>query len=161
MRYKLNFQTDYGQFYLTNSIDINLKDEYGTKEWFDEALKTHIGFHENELIIFTLSTNRIKGEINVLAKENTNINFDKFDHIVESNINLNSCVLEVNSWFRNFTVKKIILRSGKYRVRVYISNLYTERDSNENGKYYYTIEVWPDTTEGIKVLKTAKENVFK
>jgi hypothetical protein len=98
----------------------------------------------------------IKGELVILSKSVSNIDLDKYDHIVEASIEINGNELQIIDCPTNNIEVKIKLNNGKYRVRVYSSNLESVLDpdlSNDTDDDYYRIEIWPDDNLELRVLK--------
>ncbi len=98
----------------------------------------------------------IKGELVILSKSVSNIDLDKYDHIVEAGIVIKGDELQIIDCPTNNFEVRIKLNNGKYRVRVYSSNLKSVLDSdlsNDTDDDYYRIEVWPDENMELKVLK--------
>jgi hypothetical protein len=154
MKHTINFYTQYNQFYISSD---NAKSLGPDNNWDDKAFQDRLVILKNTLIVYTESYGDIKGEITVLEKPNDNIKFDSYDHIVEGGLEIESGVLEILDCPNTDSELKINLNPGKYRIRIYSSNLDSvkERDlANDDDDDVYKIEIWPDSNTEVKVLKT-------
>jgi hypothetical protein len=148
MQHKLNFKTQYNQFYISSD---NAKSLTTVSEWDEEAYKERLGIFKNLLIVHTESYGSIKGEIVFLKEKNESFNYDLYDHIVEGNIEILSGRIQILDCPNSLVELEIPIKSGKYRVRVYSMNLSSVE--GEEGDDYYKIEIWESSETGIKVLK--------
>jgi hypothetical protein len=151
MKYKLDFYTSYNQFYLYDKASPGNTDS--DNFWTAEAYNDRLALEEGVLGIGTGCYGHVKGEIDILAKENGVIDTNQYDHIVEGGLELRSGILQVLDCPNSEIELEAKLKPGIYRVRIYSSNLIsTDIDENE-GNDYYKIEIWPDTSMQRKVLK--------
>jgi hypothetical protein len=153
MTHKLNFYTQYNQFYISSD---NAKSIVSGNNWDDKALQDRLGILKNTLVVNTESYGDIKGEVIVLEKPNTNIKFDSYDHIVEGGLEIESGVLDILDCPNTTSQLKINLNPGKYRIRIYSSNLDSVEENdlaNDDDNDFYKIEIWPDENMECKVLK--------
>lgn len=148
MIYKLNFYTQYSQFYITSD---NAKSLVFGNEWDDIGYKDRLTSLKNFLCVFTQCYGNVKGELVVLDKPVDEIDYKKYDHIVESGINVESGVLQILECPGTSVELKVKVKPGTYRVRVYSSNLASVLD--DDGDDFYRIEIWPDNNMERKVLK--------
>lgn len=150
MKQNFEFDTQYNQFYIRDSFaPIELG---GTDFWTKEAYGKRLAIAEGILGIGTECYGPVKGELELLDRVNENFDINKFDHIVEGGINVGSGTLEVLDC-PTVTVQLIInLNPGRYRVRIYSSNL-NSVEGGEAGNDYYRIELWSDNNISRKVLK--------
>ena len=61
MKYKLDFYTQYNQFYISDGRNAILNPD--TSDWSPESYQNRLALRENMLVIFTESYGHIKGEI--------------------------------------------------------------------------------------------------
>lgn len=153
MKHKINFDTQYNQFYLADQLSD--ADTGANTFWTDIAYKDRLAILNGTLGIGTESYGHINGEIIILEKENKDIDFTIYDHIVEGGLNIKSGILQIRDCPMNALQLELKLNPGKYRVRVYSSNLKSvlETDSYDDFNDYYKIEIWPDENMELKVLK--------
>lgn len=91
-----------------------------------------------------------------MEKPNTDADYNKYDHIVEGGINILSGELQILDCPNNHLELSLKVAPGKYRVRVYSSNLESVKETdlpNDSDKDYYRIEIWPSEEMERKVLK--------
>ena len=148
MTYKCNFYTQYNQFYLSsdgaNSLTSGL-------DWDEQSYKDRLVVLNNSLVVFTECYGPVKGEISILEKANNVINYDLYDHIVEGGLDVKSGKIQVLDCPNSSVELEIPVKSGKYRIRVYSSNL-SSVDGDE-GNDYYKIEIWESDSLERTVLK--------
>lgn len=143
------FYTQYNQFYVA---DKKATDDTGSADfWSEEAFKDKLATSNGILGIGTQSYGDIKGEIEILEKPNNNIDYGKYDHIVEGGINIQSGELQILNCPDNNVELSLNVKPAKYRVRVYSSNLASVID--DDGDDYYRIELWKSDDMERKVLK--------
>lgn len=158
MKKEFKFHTEYNQFYLedqgvtgdTESMDF----------WNEEAFKERMALMNGIIGVGTQSYGNIKGEIEVLEKPNLDIDYSKYDHVVEGGINIQSGELQILDCPNNNLELSIKVASGKYKVRIYSFNLTSvkERDlTNDTDNDYYRIELWRSDDMNRKVLKQFQE----
>ncbi|WP_160138285.1 hypothetical protein [Chryseobacterium sp. c4a] len=151
------FYTEYNQFYLSSD---NADFLNNIIDFDSSSYKSRLKIEKNSLVIFTQSYGNIKGEIEILETSNTNIDYNKYDHIVEGGINIQSGKLKILDCPHIHKKLLLIVKPGKYRVRIYSSNLLTVKESdlvNETDNDYYRIELWPSEDMKRKVLKQYEE----
>jgi len=149
MNQTFNFYTQYHQFYIgdkLSSAKVNLEDF-----WTDDAYEDRLAIEKELIGVRTQSYGNIKGEINILDVENTYIDTSKYDHIVEGGLIMESDTLVILDCPNTNIEFKIKINPGKYRVRIYSSNLKSVVE--DEGDDYYKIEIWPDSNMERKVLK--------
>lgn len=151
MKYKLNFTTSYQQFYCADKL---YQGNTGSDNfWTDESHNDRLAIEKDVLGIRTESYGAIKGELIILDKANSDIDFNLYDHVVEGGLEIKSGVLQILDSPNNSVELEVNITPGNYRVRVYSSNLSSVVDEDENGDDYYKIEIWKDDNKERKVLK--------
>lgn len=148
MKYNLNFYTQYSQFYLTSDNANSLSPD---NPWSEQDYNDRLGSFKNFLSIFTECYGNVKGELDILEKPIKNVDYNKYDHIVEAGINIESGTLQVLDCPNSSVELEIKIPPGKYRVRVYSSNLDSVID--DDGDDYYKIEIWLSEDMETRVLK--------
>lgn len=149
MKYKLNFDTQYSQFYIE---DKEIKTEINPSEfWSEEAHLDGLAMENGIVGVRTECYGPVKGELIILKKANNDINFDLYDHIVEGRLNVKSGIIQVLDCPNRSVELEISIESGFYRIRVYSSNLSSV--VGDEGDDYYKIEIWKDDNLERKVLK--------
>lgn len=154
MNINFNFYTEYNQFYVHDKDYIG--DTSNSDFWSDEACRQRLAIEKGVLGIGTQSYGYIKGEIEILLGPSSNIDSDKYDHIVEAGLEIRESEIQISACTDNCSEIRIKINNGKYRVRVYSSNLASvlETDlAHDTDNDYYRIEVWPDENMKRKVLK--------
>lgn len=152
MKYNFNFYTGYHQFYVSDSESI--KDTNSKDFWNEEAYKDRLANHEDIIAIPTKSYGIINGELEVLSKEKAITNFELYDHIVESGIEIKSGTLQILDCPNSEIEKEISISPGKYKVRVYSKNLdVLEGEDEDEGNDFYRIEIWKAKNQDKKILK--------
>jgi hypothetical protein len=149
MKYKFKFYTQYSQFYLTDKTSSGNTDSISF--WTEDAHNDRLAIEDGVLGVGTQCYGHVKGELDLLDSANNKIDFNQYDHIVESGIELRSGILEVLDCPNSKVQLETKVNPGTYRVRVYSSNLDSVID--DDGEDYYKIEIWPDTNIERKVLK--------
>ncbi|HEX7868776.1 MAG TPA: hypothetical protein VF455_01550 [Chryseobacterium sp.] len=150
---QFKFYTEYNQFYLSSDKGGFLNSVINVDEI---AYLTRLNIENNALVIFTQGYGRIKGEIEVLENSNQNINYSMYDHIVEGGIDIKSGELQILNCPDSNLELSLKVTPGKYRVRVYSSNLSSVKETdlaNDTDDDYYRIEIWPSENMERKVLK--------
>ncbi len=151
------FYTEYRQFYITDKG--TLGDTGSPDFWTETASNERLATESGVLGVGTESYGNIKGEIELLEKANEDIDFTKYDHIVEGGINVQSDELQILNCPDNLIEATLYVTPGKYRVRIYSSNLASVKEpdlANDTDDDYYRIEVWPSNDMERKVLKQYK-----
>lgn len=150
------FYTDYHQFYLEDSDDESKGDAGSSDFWSEEAFKERLALANGIIGVGVESSgNDIKGEIEILEKP-VNIDYSKYDHIVEAGINIESGKLEIFNCPDHHLELSVKVAPGKYRVRTYSLNLASVKETDmahETDNDYYRIELWPSDDMERKVLK--------
>ena len=150
----INFYTQYGQFYLSSDNGSFLNDDSNKREssdTFNESLKERLSIEKNALVVFSQSYGHIKGEIEVLEEPKGDIDYAKYDHIVEGGINVQSGELQILSWPGNEVELSMEIKPARYRVRIYGANL--DSVTGDDGDDFYRIELWKSDDMERKVLK--------
>jgi len=147
----LDFYTAYNQFYICDKESLR---ETGSESfWTTDAYEDRLAEGDGILGIGTQSYGHIRSGL-IIEERAANIPANNpYDHIVEGGLNITSGFLEILDCPNSHVEFEVKLKPGKYRVRVYSSNLKNANiDENEGGDYY-KIEIWPDTDMKRKVLK--------
>lgn len=145
MEFKLNFNTQYSQFYLSGD---NISPD---SDWDEQGYNDRLGIFKNLLVVYTECYGNVRGEINILTKENVEINYNLYDHIVEGGLEIKTDKIQILDCPNSSVELEIPIQSGLYRVRVYSSNLSSV--DGDDGDDYYKIEIWKDDNLERKVLK--------
>ena len=149
MFYKLDFLTEYNQFYLSsdNRSEMNLINSFILDGYTDRLTNFN-----NTLIIRTETYGHVVGEINILQQA---LNFDqsKYDHIVEAGIDINSGLLEVINCPYGDIELQIKLIPSTYRVRIYFSNMLGYDHDEDKLDDFIKIEIYPEDNKERKVIK--------
>ncbi len=153
MNYKLDFKTQYNQFFICDKSSPSNTDS--DSFWTDEAHSERLAMEEGIIGIGTQCYGHIKGELIVSKAENKQIDYNKYDHIVEGGLEVKSGVLQILDCPNSEVELELKVNPGKYRVRVYSSNLASADIDEDEGDDYYKIEIWPNPDSDIerKVLK--------
>ncbi|NCI50328.1 hypothetical protein GWC95_10375 [Sediminibacterium roseum] len=154
MNYKLDFQTAYQQFYLSDKESPKKTDS--DSFWTSEAHNHRLAIEDGILGIGTACYGHVKGEVNILKNEEAKNDYTKYDHIVEGSIKISSGVMQVLDCPNVNSELEIKLPNGSYRVRIYSSNLRSV--VGDDGDDYYRIDIWPDSKIGRAVLKQFDAN---
>ncbi|MDO3645016.1 hypothetical protein [Mucilaginibacter sp. L3T2-6] len=149
MTYKLNFRTQYNQFYIADKESPMKTDE--ASFWTTEAYDDRLAIGDGILGVGIESYGPVNGELTLLNTRNNSFDFSKFDHIVEAGINIKSGHLEVLDCPNSGVHLEVKINPGHYRVRVYSANLASV--NGDKGDDFYHIEIWPDKNPERKVLK--------
>jgi len=149
---KIDFNTSYNQFYIS-SDNGNLALRQGTGNWSKESYNSRLGVYENMLAIYTESYGHIKGELFLLCKENKDSDFSSYDHIVEGSLNVKSGFIQFLDCPNSQVELEMQVTPGKYRVRVFFSNLLGYDSDDEESDDFYIIEIWPNSHSEKKILK--------
>ncbi len=158
MKEKFKFITAYNQFYIHDKDYIG--DTSDSEFWSEKSETCRMATSTDVLGIMTQSYGNIKGEIELLLIQNEAIDLELYDHIVEAGLEIKNNQLQISDCPNNVIEVKVKVNNGRYRVRVYSSNLGSvlESDlSNDSDDDYYRIEVWPDENTELKVIKQFKE----
>lgn len=149
MAYKISFYTQYQQFYIYDKKSPGKTDS--NNFWTKTAHKERLALEDGVLGIGTECYGPVKAELIVLDSVNNAFDIDLYDHIVEGGIDLKSGILQVLNCPDFQSELDIELKPGKYRIRVYSSNLTSV--IGDEGDDFYKIEIWPDNKMEREVLK--------
>tara|TARA_R110002124_G_scaffold197658_3_gene364699 strand:+ start:56 stop:520 length:465 start_codon:yes stop_codon:yes gene_type:complete len=150
MKFNLNFETDYGQFYL-NDKKPNGKTNSDCF-WTDTALEDKLAIEEGILgILIGKQEGIVNCEFEILQNKSTISNFDNSDHIVEGSLKINSGVLQITDCPFSTIELETKIENGEYRVRIYSQNL--ESVETDEPKDFYKIEMWKEEFNERIVLK--------
>jgi len=149
MRYPFSFSTQYNQFYLL--FDKTTDNGRHTNQGYEDKLDISAG----EVAVYTQSYGQIKGELVLLEHPNDEIDFGKYDHIVEGGMDVKSGTIDIIDCPFSHVALSIQLTPQRYRIRVYSSGFASVLVSDDYEEYqdYYKIEIWPDENWERKVLK--------
>ena len=147
--HKLDFYTQHSQFYICDGHSPLKTDSH--EFWTEEAHESRLAVEEGILGVGTECYGPVKGELEVLKEENTTLETDVFDHIVEGGLEINSGRLRILDCPNSSIELDIPLADGSYRVRIYFSNL-SSVDGDE-GHDFYRIEIWKGTGPIRNVIK--------
>ncbi|NUY82743.1 hypothetical protein HUK80_17705 [Flavobacterium sp. MAH-1] len=151
MKYKLNFFTQYHQFYLLDK-DARQTNEALGNFWTDQAFADKLAVENGFLGIGVENDEGIVNcEISILDSRNLNLNFEQFDHVVEASIKIKSGIAQIQDCPNSSIELEFQLEPNDYRVRVYSINLKTAYD--ENPRDFYQIEIWKEKFSERNVLK--------
>jgi len=154
MKHNFIFSTSYNQFYLADKL--NQANTDSASFWTDESYNDKLAIAKGILGIGTKSYGNIKGELSVLEQPNKIDDYEKYDHIVEGGILVDSGIIQLLDC-PNYSVElELQIKPGKYRVRVYGSNFSSVKEAdltNDSDSDFYKIEIWPDENMERKVLK--------
>ena len=149
MRHELQFYTEYRQFYI---CDKNSPCETNSDNfWTEEASNDRLAMETGIVGVGTECYGPVSAELHILDYANIELDYGKYDHIVEGGLELKSGILQVLDCPISNTELEITLLPGLYRIRVNSSGLNTV--VGDSGNDYYKIEIWPDNNIVRKVLK--------
>ncbi|MDB5148578.1 MAG: hypothetical protein JWQ57_2598 [Mucilaginibacter sp.] len=157
MKYQLDFDTSYSQFYVYDKDSQDQRDSVNF--WTHEAYEDRLAIEDGVLGIGTECYGHVKAELEILESANNLMDFADFDHIVEAGIEIKSGILQILECPNSIVQIELPVAPGNYKVRIYSSNLdsvYGDKGDNyddENGDDYYRIEIWPDERAERNVLK--------
>lgn len=149
MNHKLSFYTQYHQFYLSDKE--SLKQTEDRNFWTEEATHSRLAIGNGILGIGLECYGPFEGELSLLDNKKDEINYKKYDHIVEGGLNVQSGILQLLDCPNLNVELEVTIRPGIYRVRIYSSNLASV--VGDSGNDHYKIELWPDTNNERIVLK--------
>ncbi|MEZ2337509.1 hypothetical protein AB6735_17825 [Mucilaginibacter sp. RCC_168] len=150
-KYRLDFFTKHNQFYLCDSA---YKSNTGSDTfWTPEAYHDRLGVDYDILGIGIESYGHVKAELEILDSADPQTDFSQYDHVVEAGITIQSGLLQVLNFPDYKSYLKLIIKPGKYRVRVYSSALSNVDPEGDEGQDHYKITMWPDSRMERKVLK--------
>ena len=149
MQYPLNFYTSHCQFYIA---DKDSDRETGSDNfWTKDAFNDRLAIEDGILGVGIECYGPVKGELHLLSEPGNYIDMDQFDHIVEAGLDIRSGVIQILDCPTSTVELEVNVIPGRYRVRVYSSNL-ASVDGDE-GDDFYMIEIWPGSATERKVLK--------
>ncbi|GAT61889.1 hypothetical protein [Paludibacter jiangxiensis] len=154
MKTEFKFYTEYNQFYIHDKNYVG--DTSDSDFWSEEAYSGRLAIRNGILGVGTQCYGNVKGEINILYEQLPNNNFDQYDHIVEAGIEIHGGEIQISGCTSNYSEVRIKINNGKYRVRIYSSNLASvlEPDlAHDTDDDFYKIEVWTDENMERKILK--------
>ena len=148
MKYLLNFNTSYNQFYI---YDKGSKGNTNSNSfWTNEAFNDRLAVEEGILGIGTECYGNVKAELQILKiDDNEDLSF--YDHIVEAGLEIKSGIIEVMDCPASKVELAVVVPPGFYRVRIYSSNLASIID--DDGDDFYLIKIWPELNLQKNVLK--------
>ena len=149
MNYKLNFYTQYHQFYLSDKQ--SPQDTGDSGFWTEEATQFRLAIGDGVLGVGLECYGDFKGELAVLDKKTNHIEYGLYDHIVEGGLNIRSGILQVLDCPNSNVELEVKVDAGIYRVRIYSINLASVVE--DSGDDYYKIEIWPDLNMERTALK--------
>ena len=150
---KLDFYTSYRQFSL---IDKNSPGAIDSDQfWTEEAFQRRLAIEDGILGVGTECYGPVKGEIEFLDTPPREREFDKYDHVVEGDLQVKSGVLQIIDCPTSTVEFERAIEPGNYRVRVYSMNLDSVNGEDE-GDDYYRLEIWKGIPEGVKLYKEYK-----
>jgi hypothetical protein len=150
MIYKLNFYTQYHQFYISDKESSKNTEE--NNFWTDNASNSRLAIGNDILGVGLECYGPFKGELAVLGSRRDYIEYSQYDHIVEGGLDVKSGVLQILDCPNLNVELEIKVISGKYRTRIYSLNLASV--VGDSGGDYYKIEIWPDLNMERSVLKS-------
>lgn len=151
MKYGFDFYTSHNQFYICDSESSK---NSGSKDfWNDESYNDRISVETGFIGVRTESFGHIKGEFELLDKENKIDNYNLYDHIVEAGIEIKSNTLKILDCPNSSVEKEIKIIPGMYKVRIYSMNLIGVDMDEDEGDDLYKIEIWESIDLKKKVLK--------
>ncbi|WP_316829149.1 hypothetical protein [Pedobacter miscanthi] len=147
---KFDFYTEYNYFKILDATaeDEPLPDFADQKDYL-----TRLNVGKSVLGVGTQSYGHIRGELHILEVENKEFNAEKFDHIVESEINLPTGDIRFAATIESTIVLKAKVKPGKYGVRIYTHGSTAFTDDDVEGTDRYIVEIWPIVNLPKKVLK--------
>ncbi len=149
MNHKLNFYTQYHQFYISDKESQRKTEE--DSFWTEGATYSRLAIGDGILGVGIGSYGPFKGELIFLNSKEDLIKYGYFDHIVEGGINVKSGILQVLDCPNLNIELEVKVNPGSYRVRIYSLNLASV--VGDSGDDYYKIEIWPDINMERTVLK--------
>ena len=152
--YKINYETDFGQFYIVNDISVPIN-----FDWDKRAFENRMYQCKGCLAVLIASTYFIQGEVIVLNKDNGIDDINKYDHIVEGGIEVINKHLYFLDCPNSELLMKIELPNGHYGIRVYTMNSKNILgDCLEPEEDRYKIEIFPSNVKEIRVIKMLKKD---
>jgi hypothetical protein len=152
MNHKLNFYTQYHQFFIGDKE--SSQDTGDSNFWTEDATRSRLAIGKDILGVGLECYGPFKGEIVLLDKKGDDVEHNQYDHIVEGGLNLKSGTLQVLDCPNSNVELEVKVNPGSYRVRIYSLNL--DSVEGDSGDDYYIIEIWPDSNKERIVLKQYK-----
>lgn len=150
MKYKLDFTTQYFQFYLQDEHPEG--DSRLETFWSDQAFADKLAVEKGILgVSIGNDEGIVKCTLDILPQKSNVVNFNDNSHVVEASLKLNSGKLLVIGCPIPDVELNVEIEPGEYRVRVYSNNL--ENAYDENPKDFYQIEMWKEKYSERVVLK--------
>ena len=150
----INFETSFNQFYIVDKNSYEISSTKNEDFWSKKNYSNRLVARKGILGVLTECYGNVKGEIIFLKDANDSFDLEKFDHIVEGSIILESGFFQILDSPNNAVEFEMKLEPGFYRLRVYFSNLSSVVD--DDGDNFYKIEIWRDSIKDVKVLKQYK-----
>ncbi|WP_426670746.1 hypothetical protein ACPPVU_05830 [Mucilaginibacter sp. McL0603] len=154
MKYQLDFNTAYNQFYIVDGTKNG--DTASANFWTNDAFQDRLAIEEWVLGVGIESYGHVKAELQLLNSPTKEIDFSKYDHIVEGGIKISSGLLQIIDCPNSEIALSVLIEPGNYRVRVYSMALDGVDTDEDEGDDHYLIEIWPDQNMARTVLKRYK-----
>jgi hypothetical protein len=119
--------------------------------WTDEAFKDRLAIERGVIGVGTECYGPVRGELELLDKENTNFDPKLYDHIVEAGLEINSGIIQIQDCPNSSIELEIKVQPDSYRFRIYSLNL--DSVNGDEGDDFYRIEVWKNQNLVKKVIK--------
>ena len=147
--YKFNLFADYFQFYLQDEEATgNLSDS-----WTDEAVKNLMAIAPGKIGVGTVRNMTVPVEVQICESEPKDT-FDKWDKVNECTIETLSGKIIIAGCSNYLPeAKRIFVKPGNYRARIYYGNLKSLSEDGLDGDDYYKIALWQNE---IKTFDTSK-----
>jgi hypothetical protein len=153
MKYKLDFTTQYRQFYIG---DKGYSQDTGDEGfWTIEAMDAHLAIGNGILGVGIGSYGHVKAEVFILTSKRNNVDYSSYDHVVEGWIDIQSGVLQFLDCPNSHVEFELQVAPSRYGVRVYSLNLGSV--IGDYGDDSYEIEIWPDVHAELIILKQYQE----
>ena len=149
MKYELNFDTSYHQFYIRDKE--SPQDTGDIDFWTEDATHSRLAIGDGILGVGLECYGSFKGDLVLLDSKRDNLEYNQYDHIVEGGVNIKSGILQILDCPNSNVELEVKVNPGKYRARIYSLNLASVID--DFGDDYYRIEMWPDRDIERTVLK--------
>ena len=148
--YNLELFADYHQIYLQ---DENAEGDL-SESWTEEAVQNMIALAPGTIGVGTVRNNTVPICVEVVENKPED-NYDEWDKVNECSIDLPSGKMVVSGCMDYFPeARRIIVKPGIYRVRVYYKNLNKISEDGLTGEDFYKLVLWLDTEQqGLKILK--------
>ncbi len=151
----LKFRTSHSQFHIYDREF--LERDFPEIFWSDTSFKRKLSYYKGVIGVHMFSYGSAGANVvlEIRDKENKDFEMDKYDHIVEADLGIESGKLIITPclYFDAIIEKK--LYPSNYRVRVYTSEI-NEQALEIEADEKYKIEIWPDEKKGPILLKKYK-----